>query len=246
MNNVSEALKEEKFKDITPVFWKKHGHTQVSKQTSLIHTVECMVMARHGDIKKVQFDLSTNPRERENFMCFPPVTTYCKYENGDRVNTTQKPSALGKWFMDRYIRSNGHVLIVGAGSGGEVWAGMEAQLDVTFFEQDTMQYDFLVQSVIEHSTPAVEDEELVVVGGSETVHFEALCCGMDAIKGKMKSCALCLKTIHVKDGCSVGVGGPEGQVRCADSTTCEKNKALGQSEGIYVVYLVENDAMRAV
>ena len=111
---------------------------------------------------------------------------------------------------------------------------------------DKIQYDYLVQSVIEHSVPAVEDEELVVVGGSETPSFEALCCGEDAIKSKMKSCALCLKTIHVKDGCSVIVEGPEWQVRCADSTACEKNKALGKGEGIYVDYLVEDDAMRAV
>ena len=165
---VVETLKKNGFQECQHIYWHKKDQNSPTPQTSYTSSVEMGSIAFSPNRAKVPFNMSKSARERHNFIDLPSITTYHKDVNGERVNTCQKPSGLMKWLIGNHCPPHSTVLVVGAGSGGEVQGALEAGCNVIAVEQDERQYKLLQKIAMEWSanlTKSIYDEAANLASG---------------------------------------------------------------------------------
>ena len=148
---LASVLEEKGYTGISTVYWHKSNQTVVGAVENLTYSVEVMLVAtfkRPGATP--YFCFSDDPRERHNFIETPTMSQYLHYtdrNNNGKVNVTQKPVEVAKWFFQRYCRFGATVLIAGTGAGGEVVAALECGLNVIGFDTDKEQIDALAAHI---------------------------------------------------------------------------------------------------
>jgi len=142
-------------KCIAPWIWHKKGHNQDLVQT--VHSFEMLVTAMYrndGKNIEMQWPGAThsskykNPTERNNVLHFPGITSRFVDRDGTVVNQHEKPPQLLFEFCDRFLPRSTNLLIVGAGSGGDVIGGLKSLAgDIIALEPDPYQFEELVRRI---------------------------------------------------------------------------------------------------
>jgi hypothetical protein len=91
-----------------------------------------------------------SPLERHNLLALPGVSTVRSRrfldQNQKVVNQHEKPPALMREFLDRFLPPGANVLVIGAGSGGEVIGALASRCgDIIALEPDAYQFENLVR-----------------------------------------------------------------------------------------------------
>ena len=92
-----------------------------------------------------------NPLKRHNFLSFPNLTASqrLKDDKGKVVNQHEKPPRLIYEFLDRMLQSSMNVLIIGAGSGGDVVGALKSKcVDIIALEPDEYQFKCLLSRLL--------------------------------------------------------------------------------------------------
>ena len=145
-----ETLTEEKYQDITHLYWHKTDHhvsgTPVSQFTS---SVEMGTLAFFPSRLQHTVNLNLNPRLRHNFIDLPILTKKYKDQSGVVVNPCQKPPALAAWMIGSLCMPGSTVLVIGAGGGGgEVVGALCKGCSVVAVENNEYQYEQLQRHLL--------------------------------------------------------------------------------------------------
>ena len=145
---IEKLLNQCGFTYITPITWYKDNQNTVGTNTAFTFATEFMITARKNRPgAKPHINLSDNPLERHNIIIGPTMRNYLLDDQGRRINPCQKPTYLFKQMLEWFCRPGDAVVIVCAGAGGEVVAGLEFGVHVHAFETDEVQLKALSGSL---------------------------------------------------------------------------------------------------
>jgi hypothetical protein len=246
VGDVTKALEEEGYNNITPVAWIKEGFNQVCPQSQLLKAFETIVTARISRTPEVAFsNLDQDPSKRHNIIMGPPNRNYQLRPDGKKVNPTEKPEYVFRWFLDRFARPGEWVLICGAGAGEEVRAAIKAGFNVVAIDSDKEQCQLLHNQM---TTMEARDQQAakklaakeakkkggVKGGATDGENKEELdvdgcaMCGMVASdEFLVLPCHVCSKKVCKKEVCSSGEG---ASTVCADCVDKAKTQADAATE----------------
>jgi hypothetical protein len=147
-----QAFEDCQFGTQHPWYWYKEGFNQEFAQT--LNTVEVLLEACYTSVKTkkepqwmgCERKHFKNPLNRHNFLSFPSVASRFVDEVGTTVNQHEKPPQLLYEFLRRFSQVATNVLIIGAGSGGDVVGALKSQCSsIVALEPDAKQYKNLVR-----------------------------------------------------------------------------------------------------
>ena len=148
------ALQDLGFGHVHAWYWYKTTHNQ--EFVSTLSSVEVLLVATYCEKNKNnerKWDgTSSNgrwksPLERHNHVDLPGVSTVRFLDQNQKVvNRHEKPPALIAEFLDRFLPPGANVLVIGAGSGGEVIGALASRCgDIIALEPDAYQFENLVR-----------------------------------------------------------------------------------------------------
>jgi len=215
------ALQDLGFGHVHAWYWYKPQHNQ--EFVSTLSSVEVILVATYCEKNKNherKWDgTSSNsrwlsPLERHNHLDLPGVTVRFLDESQEVVNQHEKPPALMREFLDRFLPPGANVLVIGAGSGGEVIGALASRCgDIIALEPDAYQYENLVRrmhrlqsrstknpdlkflaAVLHTEGDAAEEDDNRPVGA---VSPSCITCGDNFIEGEKKdNCFTCAALFH--------------------------------------------------
>jgi hypothetical protein len=147
-----KAMEDSNYKEITPVIWYKENQTVSGANTSFTNSTELLVVGRHFQSKSTNSDSDIRwsenyPRNRHNFFQGPTKSTYSKDQDGEKINSCEKPSYTIKFFLDKFVHAGQNVVVCGGGAGGEVRGCIEYGCHVSVIEPDKRQYLHLCKMI---------------------------------------------------------------------------------------------------
>lgn len=221
---VHDHLKAYNYTFVQPVYWYKNNQNVSGPNNILTSAVETCTVARfvNGQPKnlEMQLRLDSDPVKRHNHIESKTNSEYLKYENGETVNPTQKPLAPGVWFLSRFVRPGGTVVIVGCGAGGEIAACLELGINCVAIDTDEEQLRAVAgwldvkqneqQRSVEMAKKLQDKElkkiELLGVPADKT--RSCLCCGVKLCFGNVgkeqRKCTVCREEVCGRPGCGGG------------------------------------------
>ena len=142
-----DAMEERGLKQFTSFYWHKSNHSTPQNVRSYTSSVEMGTLAICGNPMRVGWNMSKDPRQRHNFIEYPPVTKYHVDADDNKINPCQKPPAVNQWLISNHCGTGATVLNIGSGAGGEVFGAMISGCNVVGVEKDERQFRSL-QAVI--------------------------------------------------------------------------------------------------
>jgi predicted RNA methylase len=159
---VKDIFTEAHYQEAANIFWHKTGHQTQTPVSAYTSSVEMGTIAFKPSRQQCNWTMSTDPRDRHNHIEIPSVTTYTKDEANDPINLCEKPPALSKWIISNHVAPGGTVLIIGAGSGGDVMGALQAGVNVVAVERDEQQFKSLHRAMnikVDHETKEMKKEQ---------------------------------------------------------------------------------------
>ena len=217
LDQYMKAFEDCQFGTQHPWYWYKTGFNQEFAKT--LNTVEVLLEACYTSVKSKKEPTwlgsdgkhFKNPLNRHNFLSFPSVSSRFLDENGESVNQHEKPPQLLFEFLRRFSQPATNVLIIGAGSGGNVVGALKSECSsIIALEPDAEQYKNLVrrmrllQAADKKNRDFVwlcpeyeiiaDDPQQVDLTSDET---NCLVCGKEFADGAGKdACAQCSNLVH--------------------------------------------------
>ena len=231
---VSNALSAKNYTSIDPIVWYKENQNVAGPAENLTFACEFIVMARHGGGAASKFQLPKDPLHRHNIIKGPTNRKYLLGPDGQKVNSTEKPPYVSRWFYDRFVKPGGTVLICGTGAGGEVRSAIQAGLTVFGVDADITQTEQLYINMqtyeevlrIESDKKAKEDAKKEGESGDGAAAAEELETGICVQCGvSMKDddscvgCDVCMCPIH--EACSKASEKSSSKFMCKAATNCK-------------------------
>lgn len=138
-----EVLRDKGYQDIHECFWQKIN-INVKGHQRYTFSVEHMIIAYYGGRRANRWNTNNDPMMRLNTIFGPVLKHKCLREDDKPVNPCEKPPYLCRIFAKHHVHPGNHVLVFGAGAGGDVLGALAAGCNVTAIERDIGQYPYLV------------------------------------------------------------------------------------------------------
>ena len=148
---VADMYESRGIKNATPMYWVKPEQYQKGPLKRLTVAVEQVMVGYVPNADGVFWCPSHNsndPRERQNFISLPSLTTLAKDTAGNTINVTEKPPLFSKWYFEKWCPRGSWVMVVGAGAGGSVKGALLAGLNVVAVECDEVQFQALRSELV--------------------------------------------------------------------------------------------------
>ena len=147
--NVQRVLRENGFQEFMNYYWVKENHHTPTPASSYTSVVEQATVGFYPSRSKCFANMQMDPRLRSNVAVVPAVTKYHKDQEGKTVNPCQKPTALFREFCKRHCPPGSNILVLGAGSLGEVIGAVDAGCNVVAVDSDPRQFMCMQNIIIE-------------------------------------------------------------------------------------------------
>ena len=157
----SDCLSNAGYSSITPVCWYKNDQNVVGPPGNWTHAFEIGIHAvyRGSSGNALINYMSANPLERHNIIIGPNLHKYYIHDDTKRVNAHQKPDYLMQNICTKFCRPGEHVVVLGAGAGGEVRGALRAGCSVFAMEKDQRQFTWLCQHLLTLDTILAQEIE---------------------------------------------------------------------------------------
>jgi hypothetical protein len=151
MGMLHDVLTANKHSSIVPFYWHKSGFNVVGHYKAYLSSVETAIVSYYGGITKAPHgNMSKNPTLRHNFTEGPHVTKKrLSIKDHKVLNETEKPQWVAKALGMRHWLPQSTVVVIGAGSGGDLLGLIGAGLNVIGIEPDPRQFFELQAAVLE-------------------------------------------------------------------------------------------------
>ena len=157
---VMSAMEDCQYQEFEHIFWyKTESHSAPTPVKSYTNSVEMMTLGFFPAKNKCHWNVPKDPRHRHNLLV-AKSPEYVKERNGQVLNQSQKPRELMKEIVVNHVPMGGHVLVVGAGAGGDVLGALNAQVNVVAVESDGHQFNFLKTTLDKELTLATEETDV--------------------------------------------------------------------------------------
>ena len=157
---VMSAMESCQYQEFEHIFWyKTESHAAPTPVKSYTNSVEMMTLGFFPAKNKCHWNVPKDPRYRQNLLV-AKSPDYVKERNGQVLNQSQKPRELMKEIVVNHVPMGGHVLVVGAGAGGDVLGALNAQVNVVAVENDEHQFNFLKTTLEKELQLASEETEV--------------------------------------------------------------------------------------
>lgn len=137
---VKEAMIDRGYKNLQNLFWYKPDHYVEGPVNRLTPAVEMITVGFLPNSSDINWNVSSNPRERHNHIAIPSVSPCAKDSAGNIINVTEKPPGLAEYLLSMWCQKGSTVLIIGTGAGGCVKGALRAGINVIGVENDEIQY----------------------------------------------------------------------------------------------------------
>jgi hypothetical protein len=197
------------------MFWQKPGFNQAN--VSMLNTVETIGITKFHGTGKYPHCIAwptteqyfKNPINRSNFLSIKAPTKRLKNQDKKIVNQHEKPPELFFQIHRRLGERNSTVLIIGAGSGGDVIGAIPCkQTIIIALEPDRNQFPHLVSRISNLYTPHNNNSDISWLNGRVDFNkVEAVeedipkCVGCDAkivLGDAIALCLGCKERVHLK------------------------------------------------
>ena len=140
---VKEAMEDRGYKNIQQVYWIMPDHYVEGAVNRFTPSVQVVSIGFIPDSGKIFWNVSADPRQRQNYFMHPSLLTLAKDTSGNVINVTEKPPELAAFLLGMFCKPGATVLIVGTGAGGCVKGAVKAGLNVVGVENDEKQFNSL-------------------------------------------------------------------------------------------------------
>ena len=244
LREVAEVLEQEGYTNISTVVWHKTEFQGREQANQLTNSLEYIITARKESTSGVKafYNLNSNPKDRHNFFECPAKVTKLKH-GGKTVNVTQKPSAVARYFLDRFHKPGTKFLVFGAGAGGEVRAGLRLGLDVVAVEKSKFQFEALhcelnrmAATIRAKQHSHIEEEETSKPEAAPTERDQDVCavCGTKMDETSGVRCVNCSDPCHraCTKGVATSAAGEQDQfcLSCHHKLMSKGPKALAEAK----------------
>ena len=150
-HTVADMFESRGIKNATSMYWVKPEQYQKGPQKRMTLAVEQVIVGYVPNADGVFWCPSHNsadPRESENLINIPSLTTLAKDTAGNIINVTEKPPLLSSWYFEKWCPRGTWVMVVGAGAGGSVKGALLAGLNVVAVECDPVQFHALRSELV--------------------------------------------------------------------------------------------------
>ena len=149
------AMEAEGYCQLTQFYWYKgREHQTKTPVSSYTNSVEMGTIGFRPDRSRCSWQMGNDPRNRQNHFECKGVTKYFKDEDGTIINPCQKPPELMRWLCGNHLPAGSRVLILGAGSGGDIIGAVQSCCNVVAVELNTHQFECLKTTLVKYSTLA--------------------------------------------------------------------------------------------
>ena len=140
---VKEAMEDRGYKNIQQVYWIMPDHYVEGAVNRFTPSVQVVSIGFIPDSGKIFWNVSADPRQRQNYFMHPSLLTLAKDTSGNVINVTEKPPELAAFLLGMFCKPGATVLIVGTGAGGCVKGAVKAGLNVVGVDNDEKQFNSL-------------------------------------------------------------------------------------------------------
>ncbi len=137
---VKQSLSETDHHHIQPIFWYKCDQNQQGATHLRVPVVEVGVIAFHCT-STTYLDLPSSLLDRHNVLVGPGQCEYLRDSTNVVINPYQKPTYLSEYFGRHYVSPSSHVVVLGAGAGGDVQGLMVLGHHIHAIEKDGKQVE---------------------------------------------------------------------------------------------------------
>lgn len=136
------VMVEKGYQDIHAAFWQK---VNINVPGTFQYTFGCeeLLVGYYGGRRSNVWNTPQDPMQRLNTIFGPALRFKCLKPDNEPVNTCEKPPYICRIYAKHHVSPGNHVLVLGAGAGGDVLGALAAGCNVTAIERDPEQYPHL-------------------------------------------------------------------------------------------------------